>query len=108
MHELVYKICVDSENNNFLNDTQFTHNPLKSMTSSCNMPLLCCYQTMKSMGLRSRVNWLAWFVSSYLVMALLCIIIVLFLKLGNIFPHSDWGVVIIYFLLFAFSTLMLR
>ena len=63
---------------------------------------------MKSMGLRTRVNFLAWFVSSFLVMAVLSIIIVMFLKWGEVYAHSDWGVMIIFLLVFSFATLMLR
>ena len=66
------------------------------------------FKTMKSMGLRANINWLAWFLSTFIVMIILCVVIILFLKFGEIHPNSDWTVIFVLLLLFSFSTLMLR
>ena len=65
-------------------------------------------QTMKSMGLYTKINFLAWFVSSFVTMAVLSIVIVLFLIVGEVYEHSDWGVMIVFMLDYSFATLMLR
>lgn len=63
---------------------------------------------MKAMGLRSGVNWLSWFISTYSIMVLVSLFVSLILKYGGIFPLADLSVVFVALSVFSFSAIMLR
>lgn len=64
-------------------------------------------ETMKAMGLRGGINWLAWFLSTYLGMILVALIVSLILKYGGIYPLTDLSIIFIAISTFAFSAIML-
>ncbi|KAK3588930.1 hypothetical protein CHS0354_023690 [Potamilus streckersoni] len=59
------------------------------------------------MGMRSYLNWWAWFLSTMIMMALVTLFVVIILKYGNLLQYSDFGILYLYLLAFCFSTLML-
>jgi hypothetical protein len=63
---------------------------------------------MKAMGLRSGINWLAWFISTYAVMLVVSLIVSVILKYGGIFPIADLSITFVSLAVFAFSGVMLR
>jgi hypothetical protein len=63
---------------------------------------------MKAMGLRPAINWLAWFISTFLMMLVVAFIVSFILKYGGIFPLSDQLLIFIALIAFAFSAIMLR
>ena len=63
---------------------------------------------MKAMGLRPGINWLAWFISTFLMMLVVAFIVSFILKYGGIFPLSDQLLIFIALIAFAFSAIMLR
>ena len=62
---------------------------------------------MKVMGLKSGINWLAWFLNTFLGMLVMCVIITLYLKLGNLMRFSDPFLIFVYLADFSFATTML-
>lgn len=64
-------------------------------------------ETMKAMGLRPGVNWLAWFVSTFTVMIFVAFIVTFILKYGGIFPGSNIVLIFVSLVAFAFSAIML-
>lgn len=65
-------------------------------------------ETMKAMGLRPGINWLAWFLSTYFNMAIISLLVSLILKYGGIFPLTDLSIIFVALCAFAFSAIMLR
>jgi hypothetical protein len=63
---------------------------------------------MKAMGLRPGINWLAWFVSTFLVMLVVAFVVSFILKYGGIFPETNQLLIFIALVAFAFSAIMLR
>ena len=62
---------------------------------------------MKAMGLRPGINWLAWFITTYLAMVVIALIVSLILKYGSIFPETNLGLIFVSLSTFAFSAIML-
>jgi hypothetical protein len=63
---------------------------------------------MRAMGLRSGVNWLAWFISTYVAMLIVAFIVSFILKFGYIFPETHFTLIFLTLATFAFSAIMLR
>ncbi|XP_069125420.1 phospholipid-transporting ATPase ABCA1-like [Argopecten irradians] len=64
-------------------------------------------EALKVMGLHSSINWMMWFLSSLIIMALTSVLCIVILKAGNLYAFSDFGLLFVYFLIFCFSSLML-
>lgn len=64
-------------------------------------------ETMKAMGLRPGINWLAWFLSTYFNMLIISLLVSLILKYGTIFPMTNLGIIFLSLAAFAFSAIML-
>ncbi|KAL3877832.1 hypothetical protein ACJMK2_035476, partial [Sinanodonta woodiana] len=64
-------------------------------------------ETLQIMGMRSFINWWAWFLITMTLMALVTLFVVIILKYGNLLKHSDFGILYMYLLAFCFSTIML-
>lgn len=60
---------------------------------------------MRVMGLSNGIHWLAWFITSFIMMFLVLFILVLVIKCGKITPYSDFSVLIVFFCCFAISTI---
>ena len=58
------------------------------------------------MGLSGGMHWLAWFVSTYIIMAIGIVFSVLILHFGRVLEYSDMSVIFVFFLLFAFTSIM--
>ena len=56
---------------------------------------------MRVMGLSNGIHWLAWFITSFIMMFLVLFILVLVIKCGKITPYSDFSVLIVFFCCFA-------
>jgi hypothetical protein len=63
---------------------------------------------MKAMGLRPGINWLAWFISTYINMLFIALLVSLILKYGTLFPETNLGLIFLSLSTFAFSAIMLR
>lgn len=59
------------------------------------------------MGMYGSVNWLAWMVSTMLMMSFVCILIVCILHFSNIFVYSNVFIMFLYFFIYCFSTTMM-
>ncbi|XP_022102575.1 uncharacterized protein LOC110985686 [Acanthaster planci] len=64
-------------------------------------------ELMKAMGLRGGVNLFSWFLNNLVLMTIVCAIMVLILKVGNILPSSDWFLVFFFLMCFSFSVIMM-
>ncbi|KAL3877830.1 hypothetical protein ACJMK2_035474 [Sinanodonta woodiana] len=64
-------------------------------------------ETLQIMGMRSFINWWAWFLSTMILMALVTLFVVIILRYGNIYRQTDFGILYLYILDFCFSTTML-
>ncbi|XP_078319098.1 uncharacterized protein LOC111121791 isoform X3 [Crassostrea virginica] len=64
-------------------------------------------EALKIMGLSSALTWWTWFLSTMLVMTFTSLLCLLLLRLGGLFTYSDFGIIILYFLAFCFSSTML-
>ncbi|KAK3588921.1 hypothetical protein CHS0354_023682 [Potamilus streckersoni] len=64
-------------------------------------------ETLQAMGMRSYLNWWAWFLSTMIMMALVTLFVVIILRYGNIYMYTDFGILYLYILDFCFSTTML-
>ncbi|XP_048851974.1 phospholipid-transporting ATPase ABCA1-like [Brienomyrus brachyistius] len=63
-------------------------------------------ETMRIMGLNSSILWVSWFISSLIPLLLSAAILVLALKMGNLLPYSDPGVLLVFLGSFAVVTIM--
>ncbi|XP_062340782.1 phospholipid-transporting ATPase ABCA1-like [Osmerus eperlanus] len=63
-------------------------------------------ETMRIMGLDNGVLWLSWFISSLIPLLVSAGLLVLILKMGNLLPYSDPGVVFLFLGSFAVVTIM--
>jgi hypothetical protein len=59
------------------------------------------------MGLSSVLTWWTWFLSTMLVMTVTSLLCLLLLRVGGLFMYSDFGIIMLYFLAFCFSSTML-
>ncbi|XP_053906261.1 phospholipid-transporting ATPase ABCA7 isoform X3 [Cuculus canorus] len=62
-------------------------------------------ETMKTMGLSNGILWLSWFLSSFIPFLLSSALLVFILKLGNILPYSDPGVIFLFLGTFSVATI---
>ena len=62
---------------------------------------------MKAMGLRPGVNWLAWFITTYVSMIFVAFFVSVILKYGLIFPASNMFLIFVSLSSFGFSAIML-
>ncbi|XP_063074491.1 phospholipid-transporting ATPase ABCA1a isoform X2 [Engraulis encrasicolus] len=63
-------------------------------------------ETMRIMGLNNGTLWLSWFISSLIPLLISAGLLVLILKMGNLLPYSDPGVVYLFLASFAVVTIM--
>ncbi|XP_076143257.1 phospholipid-transporting ATPase ABCA1b [Alosa pseudoharengus] len=63
-------------------------------------------ETMRIMGLDNGILWFSWFISSLIPLLISAALLVLLLKMGNLLPYSDPGVVFLFLSSFAVVTIM--
>ncbi|TRY77727.1 hypothetical protein DNTS_029106 [Danionella cerebrum] len=63
-------------------------------------------ETMRIMGLDNGILWLSWFISSLIPLLISAALLVLILKLGNLLPYSDPGVIYLFLASFGIVTIM--
>ncbi|XP_018615172.1 ATP-binding cassette sub-family A member 1-like [Scleropages formosus] len=63
-------------------------------------------ETMRIMGLDNGILWFSWFISSLIPLLASAGLLVLILKMGNLLPYSDPGVVFLFLGSFAIVTIM--
>ncbi|XP_010886853.2 phospholipid-transporting ATPase ABCA1 isoform X2 [Esox lucius] len=63
-------------------------------------------ETMRIMGLDNGILWLSWFISSLIPLLISAGLLVVLLKMGNLLPYSDPGVVFLFLASFAVVTIM--
>ena len=64
------------------------------------------YFVVQVMGLTNSVHWLAWFITSIIMMMITTVLLVLVLKFGDILQYSDPSVIFVFFFVFTISTVM--
>ncbi|XP_059140192.1 phospholipid-transporting ATPase ABCA1-like [Physella acuta] len=62
-------------------------------------------EVMKIMGLSNGVHWLAWFITSFVMMLITVILFVIVLKAGKILEYSDPSVILVFMIGFTCSTI---
>jgi ATP-binding cassette subfamily A (ABC1) protein 1 len=60
---------------------------------------------MRVMGLSNGIHWLAWFITAFVTMFLICILLVIILKYGKITQYSDFGALLVFFVCFSMATI---
>ncbi|XP_014907105.1 ATP-binding cassette sub-family A member 1-like isoform X3 [Poecilia latipinna] len=63
-------------------------------------------ETMRIMGLNNGTLWLSWFISSLIPLLISAGLLVMLLKMGNLLPYSDSGVVFLFLGSFGVVTIM--
>uniref|UniRef100_A0A3P8W1X6 P-type phospholipid transporter n=1 Tax=Cynoglossus semilaevis TaxID=244447 RepID=A0A3P8W1X6_CYNSE len=63
-------------------------------------------ETMRIMGLNNGILWLSWFISSLIPLLTSAGLLVMLLKMGNLLPYSDSGVVFLFLGSFGVVTIM--
>ncbi|XP_034545071.1 phospholipid-transporting ATPase ABCA1-like isoform X3 [Notolabrus celidotus] len=63
-------------------------------------------ETMRIMGLNNGILWFSWFISCLIPLLISAGLLVLLLKMGNLLPYSDPGVVFLFLGSFAVVTIM--
>ncbi|CAB3992561.1 ATP-binding cassette sub-family A member 1-like [Paramuricea clavata] len=63
-------------------------------------------EVMKVMGLTNSVHWLAWFITSVVMMMITTVLLVAVLKFGDILQYSDPTVIFVFFFVFTITTIM--
>ncbi|XP_068090528.1 phospholipid-transporting ATPase ABCA1 isoform X3 [Hyperolius riggenbachi] len=63
-------------------------------------------ETMRIMGLDNGILWLSWFISSLIPLLMSAALLVLILKMGNLLPYSDPGVVFVFLSIFGVVTIL--
>ncbi|XP_075906360.1 phospholipid-transporting ATPase ABCA1-like [Nelusetta ayraudi] len=63
-------------------------------------------ETMRIMGLNNGTLWLSWFISSLIPLLISAALLVMLLKMGNLLPYSDPGVVFLFLGSFGVVTIM--
>uniref|UniRef100_A0A3Q3BQ74 P-type phospholipid transporter n=1 Tax=Kryptolebias marmoratus TaxID=37003 RepID=A0A3Q3BQ74_KRYMA len=63
-------------------------------------------ETMRIMGLNNGILWLSWFISSLIPLLISAGLLVMLLKMGNLLPYSDSGVVFLFLGSFGIVTIM--
>ncbi|XP_014680948.1 PREDICTED: uncharacterized protein LOC106820868 [Priapulus caudatus] len=64
-------------------------------------------QVMRAMGLRATVQWLAWFIVSFVVMFFIVVLVIILLRAGGILRFTNIGILFLIFLDFLLSTIMM-
>lgn len=62
-------------------------------------------ESMKMMGLPGWAHWLAWFFTSFLLLATSNVLMAIEIHLGKILPNSDASVICVYLLAFSAATI---
>ncbi|XP_041455377.1 phospholipid-transporting ATPase ABCA3-like, partial [Lytechinus variegatus] len=62
-------------------------------------------ESMKMMGLANWMHWLAWFVKYFVYLLIPTLLILIIVVVGNIFPNSGIGILLIYFVLWMIATI---
>ena len=60
---------------------------------------------MRVMGLSNGIHWMAWFITSFLVMYFITVILAILLKFGKVTPSTDISTLLVFFLCFGKSYL---
>ncbi len=60
---------------------------------------------MRVMGLTNAIHWLAWFLTSFIIMIIICIFLCIMLKYGRIIVKTDLSVLIVFFCCFSIATI---
>ena len=60
---------------------------------------------MRVMGLTNGIHWVAWFITSFTVTMVICILLSVILKYGKITGHTDLGVLIVFLCCFMMATI---
>ncbi|XP_055783098.1 phospholipid-transporting ATPase ABCA1-like [Salvelinus fontinalis] len=63
-------------------------------------------ETMRIMGLNNGILWFSWFISSLIPLLISAGLLVVLLKMGNLLPYSDPGVIFLFLGSFAVVTIM--
>uniref|UniRef100_A0A4W5NQN0 P-type phospholipid transporter n=1 Tax=Hucho hucho TaxID=62062 RepID=A0A4W5NQN0_9TELE len=63
-------------------------------------------ETMRIMGLDNGILWFSWFISSLIPLLVSASLLVVLLKMGNLLPYSDPGVIFLFLGSFAVVTIM--
>lgn len=63
---------------------------------------------MRVMGLKPGVRWLGWFITSFTIMLIVAIVILLFLKCGLILPSTNWFILLLILIDFIVAIIMFR
>uniref|UniRef100_A0A1A7XIW1 P-type phospholipid transporter n=2 Tax=Iconisemion striatum TaxID=60296 RepID=A0A1A7XIW1_9TELE len=63
-------------------------------------------ETMRIMGLDNGILWFSWFISSLIPLLISAGLLVLVLKLGNLLPYSDPGIIFLFLGSYAVVTIM--
>ncbi|XP_029639515.1 uncharacterized protein LOC115214454 [Octopus sinensis] len=64
-------------------------------------------EALRVMGMYGIISWLAWMISTMIIMALVCIVVIFILHFSTIFIFSNILLMFLYFLTFCFSTVMM-
>lgn len=56
---------------------------------------------MRVMGLSNGIHWMAWFITSFLVMYFITVILAILLKFGKVTPSTDITALLVFFLCFG-------
>ena len=60
---------------------------------------------MRVMGLSNGIHWLAWFITAFVTMFFICILLVIILKYGKITQYSDFSALLVFFVCFSMATI---
>ena len=60
---------------------------------------------MRVMGLTNSVHWLAWFLTSFTILIIICFLLSLILVYGNIIGHTDLSVLFVFLCCFSIATI---
>ncbi|XP_050393414.2 uncharacterized protein LOC126811654 [Patella vulgata] len=64
-------------------------------------------EVLRIMGMKCGLNWVAWFLSTMIIMMIVSIIIAIILKYSTIFSYSNLFIIFLYLLAFCLSSTML-
>lgn len=64
-------------------------------------------EAMHVMGMSRGVNWIGWFLNTFIFMLIMDVIITLFLHYGRLFPYSHAALLFVYLAVFSFYTVTL-
>ncbi|KAK6169359.1 hypothetical protein SNE40_020430 [Patella caerulea] len=64
-------------------------------------------EVLRIMGMKCGLNWVAWFLSTMIIMMIVSIILAIILKFSTIFSYSNLFIIFLYLLAFCLSSTML-